>query len=135
MRIYKDLIQHAISKLEDMYDWSGYTDDLHHVLFNEDYFIIGRLKAELWLVNNPGVFNAIREIQVFEDSVTGVNIDLGDPEQVVNMFAYIHGYDVLNLSETYVSALEEGDSLNLEQVQQIIKELYNAMSTRPHICV
>lgn len=78
--------------------------DLHHELFNTDYFIIGTHQEKEWLNKNPGIFEAIEEIKEYEQSNFGsVTTDLSDPEKVVNMYAYIKGEEILQDSKTLQS--------------------------------
>ena len=68
--------------------------DLHHELFNTDYYIIGTYQAEKWL--GDYTFDAIGEIQEYEQENFGeVFTDLSDPEKVVNMYAYIAGEQLI----------------------------------------
>tara|TARA_Y100001963_G_scaffold150242_1_gene231067 strand:+ start:455 stop:787 length:333 start_codon:yes stop_codon:yes gene_type:complete len=64
--------------------------EIHHDLFNTDYYIIGYYKAEKWLSDN--VFKVIKKIKEYEESNLGeVTTDLSSSEQVVNMYVYILG--------------------------------------------
>ena len=65
-------------------------EDLHHNMFNTDYYIIGTYKAEQWLGGN--VFECIRTIQSYEQDNFGEMLtDVSDPEKIVNMYVYIIG--------------------------------------------
>ncbi len=69
-------------------------DDLHHEIFNTDYYIIGRYLATKWL--GEEVFNVIQHIKEYEqDNFGEVNTDLSEPEHVVNMYVYIIGERVV----------------------------------------
>ena len=71
--------------------------EIHNEVFNTDYFIIGRFEAEKWLVNNGGIFNAIKTIKDYEQDYFGtVNTDFSEAEHVCNMYVYILGEEVLN---------------------------------------
>ena len=77
-------------------------EDLHHEIFNTDYYIVGTYRAKVWLKDE--VFNVIDIIKKYENFNFGsVSTDLGDPEKVVNMYVYIVGeqivYDYLNKLE------------------------------------
>ena len=84
-------------------DWvEEHKEDLHHEIFNTDYYIIGTYKAKQWLEDQ--VFDVINIIKKYENFNFGsVNTDLSDPEKVVNMYVYIVGeqivYDYLNKLE------------------------------------
>lgn len=70
-------------------------DDLHHEIFNTDYYIIGRYQATKWL--GEEVFNVIQHIKEYEQFHFGeVSTDLSEPERVVNMYAYIIGEEIVN---------------------------------------
>jgi len=77
-------------------------DDLHHEIFNTDYFIIGSYKAKQWMGDEA--FNIIGFVKEYEDWNFGeVYTDLSDPEKVVNMYAYIIGEEIVN---DYINKLE-----------------------------
>lgn len=118
---YQDVIQHAIDKLSG-YDELEYASDLHHKLFNTDYFIIGYAKAEDWLSKGSGIFNAIEKIKEYEqDNFGEVTTDFSSSETVANMYAYILGEEILSncatLQNNWNGALNESD------IQAIIEEL------------
>jgi len=69
-------------------------DDLHHEIFNTDFYIIGRYKASQWLGDQ--VFNIINFIKEYEnDNFGSVNTDFSEPEAVVNMYVYIIGEEIV----------------------------------------
>ena len=69
-------------------------DDLHHDIFNTDYYIIGTYEAKQWLGNQ--VFNIIEIIKEYEEFNFGsVNTDFSDPEKIVNMYVYIVGEEIV----------------------------------------
>ena len=68
-------------------------DDLHHHVFNTDYYIIGSYKATQWLGDQ--VFNIIDFIKEHEQSEYGeVFTDFSSPEAIVNMYVYILGDEI-----------------------------------------
>tara|TARA_R110000824_G_scaffold296446_1_gene484710 strand:+ start:85 stop:513 length:429 start_codon:yes stop_codon:yes gene_type:complete len=68
--------------------------DLHHELFNTDYYIVGTYQAKQWL--GDYAFDAIGEIQKYEEDNFGeVFTDFSDPEKVVNMYVYIAGEQLI----------------------------------------
>jgi len=78
-------------------------DDLHHEIFNTDYYIIGTYEAKKWLGDE--VFNIIDTIKQYENDNFGeVNTDFSDPEKVVNMYVYIIGEEIVS---DYRNQLEE----------------------------
>jgi hypothetical protein len=118
-----EIIDHAIDGINALIGGSSvYGCDLHNELFNVDYFIIGRYKAEQWLIANGGVFNAIEKITEYEkDNFGEVNADLSEPEKVVNMYVYILGEEVLNECQTLQA--EWNEHLSDDDMKQIVKEL------------
>jgi phosphate uptake regulator len=69
-------------------------DDLHHDIFNTDYYIIGRYEAKQWLGDQ--VFNIIEIIREYEEFNFGsVNTDFSEPEKIVNMYVYIIGEEIV----------------------------------------
>jgi len=77
-------------------------DDLHHEIFNNDYYIIGTYKATQWLGDQ--VFNIIDFIKDYEESLFGeVTTDFASPEAIVNMYVYIIGEDIV---WDYINQLE-----------------------------
>ena len=77
-------------------------DDIHHQIFNTDYFIIGTYQAKQWL--GDMAFDVIDFIKEYEQSNFGeVFTDLSSPEKVVNMYAYILGEEIV---ADYIQSLE-----------------------------
>jgi hypothetical protein len=69
--------------------------ELHHTLFNTDYYIIGTYKAKKWLGDKA--FDVIAYIQDYEKNNFGeICTDLSNPEHVVNMYVYIIGEEIVN---------------------------------------
>ena len=82
-----------IKALKDGY--TGYYCDLHHEVFNTDYYIIGTYEAKKAL-EEYGVWDAIEKVKTYEEDNFGeVYTDLSDPERLVNMLYYIIGEEVL----------------------------------------
>lgn len=88
----KEIKQHVLDMIE--YDYDLNDEDLHHKLFNMDYYIIGYYNAEQWLKGNT--FEVIGIIKDYEQFNFGeVYTDLSCPEKVANMYAYILGEQVI----------------------------------------
>jgi hypothetical protein len=82
-----------IEALQDGY--SGYYCDLHHEVFNTDYYIIGSYQAKEAL-KEYDIFEALEKVQTYEkDNFGEVYTDLSDPEKLINMLYYIIGEEVL----------------------------------------
>jgi len=85
--------EQIIKCLKDGY--SGYYCDLHHEVFNTDYYIIGTYEAKKAL-EEYGVWDAIDKVREYEtDNFGEVYTDLSNPEKLVNMLYYIIGEEVL----------------------------------------
>jgi len=92
--IKKYILDHLKEHLNNGYDMYNDIFDLHHTLFNTDYYIIGIYKCEQWLSNKA--MHCIQIIQDYETEMFGnVSTDLGNAEQVVNMYTYIIGEELL----------------------------------------
>ena len=92
--------------LEDILDvlesgYTGYMEDLHHEVFNTDYYIIGTYQAKQALTEY-GVFEAIDRVQEYEDNAFGERYtDVSDPEQLANMLYYIVGDEIVQTLELF----------------------------------
>lgn len=120
-----DIINHAIDGIDSLIqsDREVYASDLHHELFNVDYFIIGYYQAEKWISENYGSpFKAIDRIKQYElDNFGKEYTDLTDSEKVANMIAYIEGEELLNESSTLNHLWNH--RLTVEDLKEIKKEL------------
>ena len=68
--------------------------DIHHDIFNTDYYIIGRYEARKWCKDEA--FNIIGFIKEYEmDNFGELYTDLSEPERVVNMYVYMIGEEIL----------------------------------------
>ena len=91
-----------IEALKNGFD--GYYSDLHHEVFNTDYYIVGTWEAKKALAEYD-VFEAIDKVQTYEkDNFGEIYTDLSNPEKLINVLYYIIGEEVLfemmNESET-----------------------------------
>ena len=94
--ITQELNQYIIESCMGENSFSSADEDLHHKLFNEDYYIIGYYKAEEWLKKhkvNP--FEAIAFVQDYERENFGYDAvkSYTDAEKLVNMIVYIIGQE------------------------------------------
>ncbi len=81
-------------------------DDLHHEVFNTDYFIVGYYNASQWLAkHNIDSFEAIEFVQDYERDNFGETMTAVDSESIVNMFSYIAGEQAV--SEVYADNFEQ----------------------------
>lgn len=115
------LIQHANMILDAIND-DRITDqmvednEVHHEVFNTDYFIIGYYESAQWISKNfDDAFNAIEivkeyEVENFGEMVTDIN-----SEKIANMLSYICGEEVYY-------------SLNMDD-ESTVEDLKNAINT------
>ena len=70
--------------------------ELHHYLFNEDYYIIGSYQAQQWLDKHGiSVFEALETIREYEEFHFGECKHYTNAEETVNMLVYIYGEELL----------------------------------------
>ena len=116
----KELRYNAIEALKEMKEYEDciHGDEIHQRLFNEDYYIIGRYEAEQWLSNTAeGIFYCIETIKEYEqDNFGEVSTDLSEPENVVNMYVYILGEEILQ-------GVDHNKNYDKEDLQELIGEL------------
>ena len=68
--------------------------EIHHDIFNTDYYIIGRYKAERWMENR--VFEIIDVVKEYEEFNYGeLTTDITEQEHLLNMYVFIVGEEVL----------------------------------------
>ncbi len=122
MSIYEkrqEIIDFAKERIQEIYDYDqdkvtlDNIYDLHHEIFNTDYYIIGRYQAKQWM--GADAFDCIYDIQEYENNNFGqVTTDLSEPERVVNMYVYIIGEEILE--DVVTEFLEEReDELEAEE--------------------
>ena len=110
---FNDYIKENDSALND----NDFIDELHHHVFNTDYYIIGTYKAAQWLGDET--FNVINFIKEYENDNFGeVYTDFSSPENIVNMYVYIIG-------ESIVSEYKDSD-LYIQAKIEIQDSIYNA---------
>ena len=123
----QEAIEAVIEALEDGY--SGYYCDLHHEVFNTDYYIIGTYQAKEAL-REYDVFDAIELVQTYEKDQFGeIYTDLSDPEKLINMVYYIIGdevigemYDIEAFNDNWDNVADEETN---EAIIKALKEKYN----------
>ena len=119
----KEVIQHGIDDIQEMINNGERVDatELHHRLYNEDYFIIGTYQAKEFL-NKFGTFEAIEKVRDYEKENMGEFTTEIDPEKIANMFAYIVGEEALNECEHLQKVWDDGE-LSEDDLIAIKKEL------------
>ena len=118
--IESSIIEHAIDKLEDGYLEDIYSDDLHHYLFNEDYFITYYSRANQWLKDND---LSVWEVMSYCNEQEKVNFGeiqttFDNSETLVNHYAYWKGQELLNSLEVELS-----DRLTEDDIKNLISEM------------
>lgn len=123
----QEAIEAIIEALEDGY--SGYYCDLHHEVFNTDYYIVGTYQAKEAL-KEYDVFDAIELVQTYEkDNFGEVYTELSNPEKLINMVYYIVGDEIIG--EMYeIEAFNDGwndraDEETNAVIVKALKEKYN----------
>ena len=117
----QDVKNYIIDQLSSDVGLDQYIGDLHHYLLNEDYFIIGYYESEKWL-KKDSIFNAIDKIKEYEQSNFGeVTTDCSSSENVVNMLAYIYGFEILLKSRTLDKLWNKRLSIN--NINDIIDDI------------
>ena len=121
--VTKEITQYAIDNILDLKGGGEvYGADLHNEIFNTDMYIENYNEAERWLIKNVGIFNAIDFIIDYEKNNFGeVNTNMANPENVVNMYVYIQGEEILHGSETLREKWD--DVLTDEDLDKIAAEL------------
>ena len=115
----QEIIDFAKDRIQEIYNWNQdkvtieNVYDLHHEIFNTDYYIIGRYQAKEWL--GADAFDCIYDIQEYENFHFGkVTTELSEPEKVVNMYAYVIGEEIIE--DVVTEFLEEReDKLEAEE--------------------
>lgn len=103
------LIQHANMVIEAINDGRINEDnleELHHEVFNTDYFIVDYYQANKWIVENfEDAFSAIDIVKEYEvDNFGQFNTKINS-ENIANMLSYICGEHVVN--DLDVDSLED----------------------------
>jgi len=95
----EEIKEYAIDRIKENINYdndylNNDISDIHHDLFNSDYYLIGIYEATKWLKNE--VFNVIEYIKEYENLHFGeVTTDFSSAESVVNMYVYIIGEEIL----------------------------------------
>jgi len=126
MTHHESIISYAIYGIDSITPDSVYGCDLHHELFNTDYFIVGYYQAEQWINEMGGAFSVIDEVQNYEVLNFGeCSTDLSSSESVANMYAYILGENLLSdikcLSDKWDDYLTESD---LKEIRKELESMF-----------
>ena len=123
----KAILEYAIDQLDSEVGLDAYIEDLHHHMFNMDYFIIGTYKASKFIGSDLGKILEVcidfeKDMGIFDESFY---MTILEPEKVVNKLAYVIGYEILNNSKIYqlLSSFNSYKFLNKFHLDLIKKEL------------
>jgi hypothetical protein len=120
-----DIINHAIEMLPQYIE--NDVQNLHHHMFNEDYWVNGRYEAEQEILKHCNVFDAIQLIIDWEyDHLGQMTSKINEAENVCYMLVYILSIDILNSCESYFKNLDS--VLTKEISNNIITELKNLLN-------
>mgnify|MGYP001181743361 CR=1 FL=1 len=87
--------------------YKKYEDEIHNIVFNEDYFIIGYYKAEKWLINKGTnyTFEVLGYVLEKEKEMYGeIKTVFDNAETLVNHYVYWIGYEVV---QDYINQLKQ----------------------------
>ena len=106
----EEIKQHFQTSLKDICDYDGWhiikelikDGELHHEIFNMDYYIIGTYKAKQWLGDKAlDIIGYIKDYEI--DNFGEICTDLTNAEAIVNMYVYIIGEQIISDFETMSS--------------------------------
>jgi hypothetical protein len=95
--VKQELKDYAIQKIQEM-ELKVNDPDLHHYLFNDDYYIIGYYESQKWLESHGvSIFDAIEFCQEREKQCFGeIQTNFTNSEILVNHLVYWMGYDLMD---------------------------------------
>ena len=95
-----ELLEYMKTEIEEMRRYKELSSDIteiHHKLFNQDYYIIGYYQAEEWLhKHNITAFKGMEYVHDYEQDNFGEKRDYTNAEALVNMIVYIKGEELLH---------------------------------------
>jgi hypothetical protein len=119
-QLENEIRNHVVENIKDYVGIS--VCEIHHSLFNQDYWVIGYYNAEQEILKNGSVFDAIAKIQEYEEFNFGeIYTDVSSSEKVCNMLVYILGDECLNGCKSVSDNWD--DDLTDDIAEQIINEL------------
>ena len=120
----REFLTHIADNIEQ---YEGeYFDDLHHFLFNENYYIIGYYQSEKWMKeHNFSAFDLIQYCQDREKENFGeIQSTFDNAEKLVNHYAYWRGQELLYSLDSigdYTGGTMISDGL-IKEVQKEVQE-------------
>tara|TARA_R100001244_G_scaffold118755_1_gene88431 strand:- start:208 stop:660 length:453 start_codon:yes stop_codon:yes gene_type:complete len=128
-KIFLDHIADNIQEYE-----GKHFDDLHHFLFNEEYFISGDHQAQQFIIKNDlNTYDITTFCQEKEKEEFGeINNTFDNAEKLVNHYAYWRGEELLNSFWIYISSFKLfGQKVTKELIKEVKKERKNIRGTMP----
>lgn len=124
LTVIRQIIDYGAAKILDRIDDEFIGYELHNVIYNEDYFIIGVHEAKQTL-NKYDVFDAIDKISEYQKESFGTEEICTNPETIVNMLAYIIGEEILHSCKTINKKWDK--PLTKKDLKKVILEMYQAI--------
>jgi len=122
MNLLNEVKEQALDYLKDNQDMNTYGCDLHHEIFNTDYFCCYTSEAKKYL-DSYGIFEAIKEVTEYEKFNFGESTtDISNPCKLINMLVYIKGEEILNKSNTLTNDYWN-EYIPSEEYNTIIEEI------------
>ena len=128
----KAILGYAIDQLDSHVGLDACIEDLHHYMFNEDYFIIGTYKASQFIGSDLGKILEIliefeKDFGIFDESFY---MTILEPETIVNKLAFFIGYEILNNSKIYhllcyFNSYDYLTKFHLDLIKKELEVLYN----------
>jgi len=105
--IRKELTEYILDAISDEIISNNNREDWHHLLFNEDYYLIGYYECDEWLKKHGlSAWEAIEICVEYEKEMFGEHQTYDNAEKTVNMLVYIYGEELL-------------DEINAETVEEL----------------
>lgn len=126
--VTEELIYHILEYIEERDIIGKYVHELHHYMFNEDYYLIYYSVCDEWIKkHNLDIYEILGTIQEYEEFNYGqITTKLDNSETIVNMYVYIKGQEILNDLETITN--NWNDKVNKKIKKDLIKELKNLIA-------
>lgn len=100
-----EYITERIKELKSYKELESEISEVHHELFNQDYYIIGYYQAEQWMKqHNITAFQGMEYVHNYESFHFGEKRDYTNAEALVNMIVYIKGEELLYELESEIYA-------------------------------
>lgn len=108
---FEEIKSYALDYISDneikLEDFTEDQNELHNMIYNEDYYIIGTYKAKEWL--GQLAFDIMEDVKNYELNHFGESYtDITKPEKLVNMYVYIVGEVVIDeiMQDTFYEPID-----------------------------